>query len=1858
MIENPESRVSALSPAKRALLLQRLRGTGAALAPIPPRDPHAPIPLSYGQERIWFLDQLDSGDPAFNMCLAQRWRGPLDTAALQRALDDVVARHETLRTGFRSDDGSPVQIVEPVQTVEPARIDGPGQAVEPAISPVPIELLSRPAPGPHGGQAPDAEEWARQEVARRTNTPFDLSSPPLIRVTLLRLGPEDHVLCVVCHHIVADGVSLNVFAGELAARYTARLAGDDAAPAPLAVQYGDFAAWQRERLAGETADRSLAYWTTRLADAPALELPADRPRPAVHSSHGDVVTVFLDARPTEALEKLGGRRGATLFMTLLAAYQALLSRYSGQDDICVGSPTSGRDRVELEPLIGFFLNTLVLRGDLSGDPGFDELLMRTRAAVLDAFDHQDIPFERVLTELRVQRDLSRTALFQTMFVLHTQNEGWQRPEMPGIEEVTGFDTGYTAAKFDLSLDAWRVPDGLNLVFGYATDLFDRTTIEMLADRFVRLLTAVAADPDAPLSEIDLLSEPERRQVLEWGAGTGTVPAATVPELIAAAVAAHPDATAVTWTTGGSGAWSYAELDARADRIARALRAAGVGPESIVAVALERGPELVAGLLAVWRAGGAYLPLDPAYPAQRLAEMLADSGAVTVLTGTALRDRFTADRVLCVDGDLPAGTADPLPEPDPGRAAYVIYTSGSTGRPKGVVVEHRALAARVHWMRETYGLDPSDRVLQFATVSFDTHVEEIYPCLTSGAGLVLLPGGGAFLPDFLRTPAGRQITVLDLPTPYWHELVADIETVEWPPGLRLTIIGADQAQAAAVTAWHRHFGGRVRLFNTYGPTEATVIASAAELRDDGLRPPIGRPISATGLYVLDGRHRPVPRGVAGELCIGGAGLARGYLGRPDLTADRFIPDPFVPGGRLYRTGDRARWRSDGELEFLGRTDHQVKVRGYRVEPGEIEARLLEHPAVGQAVVLADRGNLLAYVVAHGRNGSGGDPATTLPEELRDHVAEALPAHMVPAAVTVMDRLPLTPNGKLDRSALPAPVFGGGDYAEPRTPTEQVIAGIWAEVLGMDRVSVTADFFDLGGHSLLATQVVARMRRTLGAGVSLMDLFQQPTVRALAALADQPANARRSGRLLHELTPRQAGPARLTYVCVPYGGGSAVVYQPLADALPAGYRLLSLAVPGHDLGLAEEPLPFDELAARCAAEVLERVDGPVVVYGHSSVGSALAVEVARRLEEAGRIPEAVYIGAAFPFAKPRGRVLNALSRLARASAVASDRAYANWLVSMGVDLSELTPEQARHIVRNMRAEAQHAERYFTELLDGQVTPLRAPLVTIVGERDPATEYYEERYREWHFLTPVSALVVLKEAGHFFIRYRAEELAEIITATHPAVAGERPPPNPTEADGATWWLYGIARAGDVPATAEDHGPEPSMGRFIAVASGQLVSIIGSALTEFAIPIWIYLTTGSVARFALFAVIALVPGLLVAPLAGAVVDRMDRRKVMLSADSSALTIQLVLGILLWTDQLQSWHIYPLLVCLSVALTFQRLAYGSAIPQIVPKRYLGHANGINQMVTGVAQLIVPLVAAGLLATIGLGGILALDVISYAFAVGVLLFIRFPRMMAWHRRETVTAEIIAGFRYSWRHRGFRGILIFFAVLNVFLSPLFLMISPLVLAFGTLEDVGRISFASGLGAFLGGLAMSVWGGPRELRVRGMLLFTLALGVAGVVTGLRPDLMVIAVGASCMGMALTLVNGIYATIVQVKVPQRYHGRVFALNTMIAWSTMPIGFGLVAPYASAVLEPLMTPDGPLSSTLGVVMGTGEGRGIGLMYLICGVAILLIGGTALRARSLSRLDLEVADAMPDDVVGIAALHEDAVGERATGEGVMEEVR
>ncbi|MFI9325872.1 amino acid adenylation domain-containing protein, partial [Kitasatospora aureofaciens] len=1074
------------------------------------------IPLSFAQRRLWFLAALEGPSAIYNLPSVLRLTGGVDRDALEQALRDVIGRHEVLRTLFPEADGEPYQRI-----LAPADLDWRLTAAD---------------------VTPDGLSAA---IADATGYTFDVTTEVPIRAWLFSTAPDDHALVVTVHHIAGDGWSMGPLARDLSAAYAARREGKEPDWAPLPVQYADYTLWQRELLGDEQDPESvlslqLAHWREALAGAPEeLALPYDRVRPATASHRGHGAALEVPAEVHARLVELAHDQGATVFMVAQAVLAVLLSRLGAGTDIPIGSGVAGRTDEALDDLVGFFVNTLVLRTDLSGDPTFLELLARVRETGLDAYAHQDVPFERLVEELAPERSLSRHPLFQVLLTL--ENTARAALDLSGVQ-AGGLSSGSRAAKFDLDLvlteafDAQGRPVGLRGVLIGATDLFAEASVELLARRWVRVLEAVVADPSVRLSAVDVLGEAERHQVLvEWNDTARGLPAATVPELFRRQAGRTPQAAAVV---GAGVELSYAELDARTDRLAELLRGRGVGPESVVAVAAERGVELVVALLAVLKAGGAYLPIDPAYPLDRIAFMLRDTRAVCVLAQSAaasvLRSAMAAETgtetvpVVLLDGPevraALAGSAPVAPAAAglllPDHPAYVNYTSGSTGTPKGVLVPHRAVDRLVR-QAGYVKLGPGDVVAQTATVAFDAATFEIWGALLNGATVALAPsvaGAAALsvaeLREFL---AAHRVTTAFLTTSLFNVLVeTDVDALA--PVRHLLTGGEAHSPVMLRRALDRL--PSLRLSHVYGPTETTTFATEHTLRsadlDHGADVPIGSPIAETRLFVLDEALQPVAPGVVGELYVSGAGLARGYVGRPGLSAERFVACPFDgSGGRMYRTGDRARWTADGELVFAGRADEQVKIRGFRIEPGEVQAVVAAHPQVAQAAVVmredvpGDR-RLVAYLVAAEGLADPADPAgpAGLAESVHRFAVERLPGHLVPSAFVALDSLPLTVNGKVDRRALPAPEYpaasGGG--RGPANPREELLCAAFADVLGVGSVGMDDDFFALGGHSLLAVRLVSRVRSVLGVEVSVRALFQSPTPAALAAVLDDSGVAR--------------------------------------------------------------------------------------------------------------------------------------------------------------------------------------------------------------------------------------------------------------------------------------------------------------------------------------------------------------------------------------------------------------------------------------------------------------------------------------------------------------------------------------------------------------------------------------------------------------------------------------------------------------------------------------------------------------------------------------------------------------------------------
>jgi amino acid adenylation domain-containing protein len=1103
-------RRSQLSATKQALLekrLQRLRGklTGDSKPPLIPQRPEPDrAPLSFAQQRLWFVEQLEPGLTAYNNPGAVRITGPLRVDVLERSLNEIVRRHQALRTTFDVIEGQRLQIIHPFQT---------------SIIPL-IDLREFP----EEERDAHAQRWTEQTAQHS----FDLAGGPLLRTMLLRLSEQEHIMVLVMHHIISDEWSLRIFVGELGALYEVFSAGRPSPLPDLPIQYGDFAHWQRQWQQGEVLENHLAYWKHHLAGAPpVLALPTDHPRPAMQSFCGASQSFSLAPNLSDALQALSRQEGVTLFMMLLAAFQTLLHRYTGQDDVVVSSGAGSRSQPSTEALIGCFINILLMRTNFAGDPPFRELLQQVRQVALEAYAHQDVPFELIVEALRPERDLSYNPLAQVMVVF--LNVPAATIELRDLT-LSSMRINRASAQFDLTLYMGEESDRLGGYIEYNTDLFEAPTVARMLEHFQVLLAGIVADPDRRISALPLLTDDERRQLLvDWNETRAEFPEnACLHQLFEAQVERQPEATALIFEEEQ---YSFRELSRRANQLAHHLQTLGVGPEVRVGICLERSPEMVVSILGVLNAGGAYVPLDPAYPEERLAFMVANAQVPVVLTQQPVAERWADKRsqgrdgdprssildlrlkLVCLDSNWSAGDWDgastPVSAVRPENLAYMIYTSGSTGWPKAVAIAHRGVVNNLVDLNRRFAVGPPDRILALSSLSFDMCVYEVLGTLAAG-GTIVMPG-----PEAAHDPAHWAEMMIRYGVTVWNSapslLEMFVDYAESRPemsayALRLALLGGDWIPVALPDRL-KALVPPIQVISLGGATEASIHSTIypIDITDPTWRSiPYGKPMMNQRTFVLDAHLQPVPVGVPGELYLAGVGLGRGYFHRPELTAERFLPDPFSgqPGDRMYKTGDLARYRADGNLELLGRIDFQVKIRGVRIELGEIEAALRQNPVVQDAVVLArpdgsgDK-RLVGYVVFE-----PGCALTTT--ELQRCLKESLPDYMVPTAFVVLEALPLTPNGKVNRPALPSP---GSErprlehsFIAPRTPVEEVLAGIWADVLGLERVGVHDNFFELGGHSLLATQVIARLQEVFPFDLPLRSLFRSPTIAELAAELD--------------------------------------------------------------------------------------------------------------------------------------------------------------------------------------------------------------------------------------------------------------------------------------------------------------------------------------------------------------------------------------------------------------------------------------------------------------------------------------------------------------------------------------------------------------------------------------------------------------------------------------------------------------------------------------------------------------------------------------------------------------------------------------
>ncbi|MEN6350336.1 MAG: amino acid adenylation domain-containing protein [Syntrophomonas sp.] len=1172
------------------------------------------FPLSLAQQRLWFMDQLEPGNPMYNIPEAFRMSGSLNAEALRRTFEAIVSRHESLRTTFRMVDEQPMQCI----------------AEKGSISLCVTDLTDIP----EADRGKEGERLKGEEFGK----PFDLVHGPLFRVNLLRLGEEEHILLLTMHHIISDGWSIGVLMQEMAALYNAFSQGTTPSLPELPIQYADFAEWQREWLKGDVLESQTSYWKQQLGGTlPILELPTDHPRPAIQTYRGKRKSFVLPKIMEEALKALSQREGGTLFMTALAAFQTLLHRYTGQDDVIVGSVTANRNRVEIEGLIGFFVNTLALRTDLSGNPTFRELLKKVREVALGAYAHPDLPFDMLIEELNLPRDPSYNPLFQVMFLF--QNAPMEAFRLSGLT-LTSLEAETDTAKFDLTLELIEGLEGLSCSIGYNSDLFNSDTIERMAGHFRTLLQGIVANPDARLSELPLLTEPERHQLLvEWNDTHADYPRdKCIHELFEEQVERTPDAMALNYEDQGL---TYRELNRRANRLAHYLRKLGVGPEVLVGICMERSLEMMVGLLGILKAGGAYVPMDPDFPPERLAFLAEDAGAPVVLTQKKLADVLPgiAARKIYLDAPEYHQSAMEMPDTNPEKEVsaenlvYVIYTSGSTGRPKGVSVEHRQLVNYVQGIRERLAFEPGWSYATVSTIAADLGNTVVFPSWCTGGCLHVISKDRLADPVELADYFERyRIDCLKIVPSHLAALLTGPDPQNLMPHRRL-ILGGEASRCDWIENLQK-YATDCRIFNHYGPTETTVGVLTYPV--GGVLPalvsgtlPLGRPLPNSKIYILDAQQQPVPVGVPGQLYVSGDGVTRGYWNRPEKTAERFMVNWFsdYPGDRMYRTGDRARYLPDGNIEFLERVDQQVKIRGFRIELGEIESILSEHEAVREVKVIAREDvpgdkRLVAYIVPNGKSIPSLDA-------LREYLKGKLPEYMIPGAFMMLEKIPLTPNGKVDHRALPLPEYTRPEleeaYAAPRTPVEQALAEIWAEVLGVKQVGINDNFFQLGGHSLLAVRLFVRIRKWAGVDLPLAILFRSPTVRSLAEILDPRGSiALVSGGTLPEisvpiqqwrsLVPIHPEGRRSPVFLIHAVGGNLLYYQSLLSYLGPDQPVYGLQARGID-GLLSPHSSMKEMAGYYIAEIRTVQPSGPYFLGGASFGGTCAFEIAQQLAQQG-------------------------------------------------------------------------------------------------------------------------------------------------------------------------------------------------------------------------------------------------------------------------------------------------------------------------------------------------------------------------------------------------------------------------------------------------------------------------------------------------------------------------------------------------------------------------------------------------------------------------------------------------------------------
>lgn len=1807
------SRLGSLSEKQRALLALKIKANhkGEAKNSYVPlkamdREGKSEFISSYSQKRFWFLDQFNENKATNHTHLVTRLTGKLDLKALQQSVDKIIERHEVLRMRYTN-------IEDEVYCVP---IEHPQ---------CPIELQKIRA----FGKEKKEQKWEEtlQEILCR---PFDLQNQIPIRVVVVNQAKDDNYLIVVIHHIASDMWSLRLFNQELQSIYNAITESRECTLPETPIQYMDYAQWQRDRLEDRPDQEDITYWKKTLEGVPPyLRLTSDKPRPAIQTSDGDSYKFFFTQELIKKIQDLSVKEQVTPFVITLSAFGVLLSKYANMDDFVIGSPIAGRIRKETENVIGAFINTLALRFNVCEDPTIHDLYQKMKFVVGGAMAHQEYPFEKLIHELKIPQNLSYTSLFQVMF--NFQSTQKQEIQLNGLTSYSPMASNHTT-KFDLNMAVKFLPEEVMGQLVYNTDLFERKTIGRFIDQYLNVLDQMVGDISVRISALDpVLPEEKQIQLTQWNQSEQTeyekIP--YMHQLFERGAKLYPDDIAAVYE-GRS--YTYQQLNEKSNQFARYLRSQGVTVEKPVGLFVDRSLDLLVGMLGILKAGGAYVPLDPIYPIERINYIAKDAGLSQIVTQKALLpqlEELVGVSTVVIDEEREYASLDTTDFESglkPENLFYILYTSGSTGNPKGVAVEHRNYINYYFGVTKRMGLEPKLRYAIASTFAADLATINVWAALSTGGQIHILSQELSVDPmQYARYFKQNRIDVIKMVPSHFKSLSEMAPIADITPN-RLLILAGEASYWDMIDRIQQE-KPEARIQIHYGPTETTVSMLTYEVTKE--RPlqytttlPLGRPLPNVSIYVLDEQMRPVPTGSSGELYIGGPGLSRGYYGREQLTKERFISNPFSDHveDRLYKTGDAVRFLKDGSIEFLGRIDDQVKVKGFRIELGEVNAQILAYPGIVDAYAMVREdvpGNkvLTAYIVTGQEEISTG--------ELRNALSIALPHYMIPSAFVVLDKIPLNPNGKVNKFMLPAPdhidLEMETEYVEPETEEEIALAEVWQEVLGVEKIGINHNFFAMGGDSFKAVQVIRSFEGALG----IMDVFRYATIKELAkCLSVNKATGNGGAKeLLYQMTMHDEKEEDTALICIPFAGGSAIAYRELADQMPEQVSLYAVQIPGHDMSQKDgELIPLREVAAGVVDEICKKVTSKkVAVYGHC-LGGALGVEIARRLEQiSDKELVGVFMGGNFPASILPGKFFQIWNKLFPRDKRMSNRAYMDMLRSLGGFPDDLSKDETDSIIRSLRHDRRESEKYYCDCYaDKEYEKLDVPIRCIIGELDRTTEFYPEQYHDWEFFSDYVDYQVIRNAGHYFFKHQAGILAKMITDTLESW------------DNKEYIKEKEEREKQAELTKDE--PKPSLITLLVFIMGQLVSLMGSGVMGFAIGQWLYNKTDSTLTFALTLIFNRLPGIIILPFAGTLADRFDRKKILIASNLCSAVVTLLLAMSFVNDSYNLMVIFIANSILSVTNSFQRPAYLAAVAQITPKRYLGQANGIVQLATSASDIIAPALGAFLITILSLSKIIYINMGSFLFCLFTLCMIKFPNTLYHVDDETFLQQLVGGFRFIVKRKSFIALVIYFMITNLMLGIANVLVTPLAYTFGMQDPqtfIGLVTSATGIGGLLGGIAMSLWGGTKR-RSEGMIGFGFLLGIGYMIMGSRPYPVYMLVGVFIYGASMALVNAHWQTLIQSKVRAELLARVFAINQMFALPTLPLGYYIGGQLSDKIFKPLFATSPKAVEMFGWLVGTGEERGLALLFLLIGLTAAIWAIISLKYKPLRYMDDILPNAIP----------------------------